>query len=120
MIYSTQTQQSSLIMSRTDRIHAILTKELQPEVLIIDDESNQHRVPDNAESHFKLTLACTFFDSLSVIQRHRTINHLLEAEFKQGLHALSLHLYTPGEWKQRSELSPHSPPCQHVDKTQVD
>lgn len=98
-------------MSRKLRIHDALSAELKLDVLIIDDESHGHRVPVGAESHFKIVAVSENFQSLSRVARHRKINTLLSSEFEHGLHALSLHLYTPEEWNKREHTAPKSPEC---------
>lgn len=95
-------------MSRQKRIYKTLTNKLEPEIIIVDDESNMHSVPDGAESHFKLTIVSPRFENVTRINRHRLINSLLSTEFEIGLHALSLHLYTPAEW---DGTTPKSPAC---------
>ena len=98
-------------MSRKQRIENAITDQLKPEKLLIEDESHRHHVPEGAESHFKITAVATDFEQLNRIARHRFINNLLADEFNTGLHALSLHLYTPDEWLQMSTKVPPSPAC---------
>ena len=100
-------------MSRKQRIYDALSLELKPDTLLIEDESHRHRVPTGAESHFKVIAVSTRFDNLSRVARHRLINTVLAKEFITGLHALSLHLYTPKEWLKKSANIPASPACQH-------
>ena len=99
-------------MSRKLRIHDALSIELKPETLIVEDESHRHSVATGAESHFKVIAVSTQFENLSPIARHRLINALLTFEFTAGLHALSMHLYTPSEWLKKMGNVPNSPPCQ--------
>jgi BolA protein len=103
-------------MSRYQRIHDILSKELHPNPLMIEDESNRHNVPEGAESHFKVTAVSSQFNDLKRLERHRLMNNLLQHELTTGLHALSLHLYTPEEWLDHSTKVPSSPACQHSKK----
>ena len=98
-------------MTREQRMHDVLSIELHPDPLIIDDESNKHNVPVGAETHFKIIAVSDQFNSLSRIQRHRLVNQLLNKEFNLGLHALSLHLYTPKEWLEQTRNVPASPAC---------
>lgn len=99
-------------MSRKLRIHDALNKQLNPTALIIEDESNRHRVPIGAESHFKVVVVSKQFEPLKQIDRHRLINTILAEEFSKGLHALSLHPYTPDQWVKISNNIPKSPSCQ--------
>lgn len=98
-------------MTRKQRIYDQLQQALDPETLLVEDESHQHRVPQGAETHFKVVAVANHFNSLTRVARHREINQLLENEFNCGLHALSLHLYTPAEWQTRSESTRPSPAC---------
>lgn len=100
-------------MNRKQRIHDQLMSALQPAILSVEDESHQHRVPQDAETHFKVTVVSIAFDALSRVARARRVHSLLKTEFQQGLHALSLHLFTPEEWHQRGQTSSASPRCQH-------
>lgn len=99
-------------MSRKLRIHDALSLELKLDVLIIDDESHGHRVPMGSESHFKVVAVSHCFETLTPVARHRLINKILAPEFNKGLHALSLHLFTPMEWEKRNHSVSKSPDCQ--------
>ena len=98
-------------MSRKQRIHDALSVELKPETLLVEDETHRHHVPAGAETHFKVVAVSTQFKNLSRVARHRVINSLLASEFGDGLHALSLHLYTPDEWQKKTLGVPASPAC---------
>ena len=98
-------------MSRKERLHNALFQELMPEQLIIDDESHTHHVPKDGESHFKIIIVSKLFQSLSRIARHRLVQTRVAQEFQTGLHALSLHLYTPEEWTKAQKTSLTSPVC---------
>jgi BolA family transcriptional regulator, general stress-responsive regulator len=101
-------------MSRKKRLHDALSSELLPVFLTLDDESGNHRRP-GVETHFKAILVSDKFIKLSRLDRHRLVNNLAAGEFKTGLHALSLHLYTPDEWEARGNPVPQSPRC-HTQK----
>ena len=98
-------------MTRKQRIEAIISRDLTPEVMDVINESNNHHVPAGSETHFKLIIVSTHFKSLSKIERHRLINRLLADELKEGLHALSMHLYTPDEWESSGKTILSSPAC---------
>ncbi len=97
-------------MTRKERIHQLLQNEFQAVYLNVEDESHRHHVPENAQTHIKLTLVTPLFEKQSKIARHRQVNKLLSDEFDTGLHALSLHLYTPREWENKA-AAPRSPAC---------
>lgn len=98
-------------MSRKNRIEQQLEQQLEPSFLSIENESNKHHVPEGSETHFKVTAVSESFADLSRIDRHRKINQLLAEELKQGLHALSMHLYTEQEWKKKGQSTTSSPSC---------
>ena len=105
-------------MSRQQRIHDALSAELKPSTLTIENESNQHNVPANSETHFKIVAVSTCFNTLPRVSRHRLINNVLAAEWASDLHALSLHLYTPEEWSKKQTAVLASPKCRNARKNQ--
>lgn len=84
---------------------------LAPDYLEVLDESHRHHVPENAQTHFKVTVVSSQFIGKRLLLRHQIINDLLTTEFNNGLHALSIHAYTPEEWLQKAKQSPNSPAC---------
>lgn len=92
-------------------IHDKVIEALSPVHLDVINESHNHSVPRNSETHFKVVAVADAFAGVSRIQRHRQLNELLDHELKNGVHALSLQLYTPDEWQARGEVIPKSPPC---------
>ena len=98
-------------MSRRQRIEEKLTLECSPTYLLVEDESKNHHVPQNAQTHYKIVLASPIFNDLTRISRHRIINNLLKNEFDEGMHALSMHLFTPDEWKIQNQSVLNSPSC---------
>lgn len=98
-------------MSRQQRLHDAFSMHLEPIFLNIENETHQHSVPEGAESHFKVLIVSPTFQSLNRVARHRLVNHLIQHEFETGLHALSLHLYTPEEWERKDTPVQASPTC---------
>lgn len=98
-------------MKRKDKIEQLINQSIQPLFLKVEDESHKHHVPDDAQTHFKVTAVSSVFKGLSLIKRHRMVNQLLVEEFQQGLHALSMHLYTEEEWESRNNSTLNSPAC---------
>lgn len=96
------------------QIRSKLSSGLSSEFLEILNESSNHNVPKDAETHFKITLVSAQFDGLSRVKRHQHIYQLLDEELKGEVHALALHLYTPDEWQ---GISPDSPKCLGGEKT---
>lgn len=98
-------------MSRKNRIEGLLNQEIMPSYLNVEDESVNHHVPEGAQTHFKITAVSSRFKDLSLIGRHKLLNQLLSKEFECGLHALSMHLFTPEEWEKRNGTVLQSPNC---------
>jgi BolA protein len=98
-------------MSRQERINQLLNQEFSPNFLEVVNESNRHHVPEGAETHFKVSVVTEKFAGLTKIARHRLVNNLLTEELKTGMHALSMHLYTPEEWQKSGGTLPNSPAC---------
>lgn len=101
--------------SRQARIIKTLEEAFNFTYLVVENESHRHQVPEGAELHFKIIAASEAFSGLTLIARHRLINQSLKQEFNTGMHALSLHLYTPDEWTKRSEKTLNSPDCARSD-----
>ncbi len=100
-------------------IQESITKKLNdafsPEHLEVVNESFMHNVPEGSESHFKVVIVCDDFKGKMLIARHRLVNKVLEDELKKersdgGIHALSLHTMTMGEWFEKGK-APDSPEC---------
>lgn len=98
-------------MSRQERILKILEQHYTQSHVSVLNESMHHHVPKNSETHFKIEIISEAFENMSRLQRHQMINQLLQEEFKSGMHALSLHLYTAEEWQKRNKKSLPSPSC---------
>jgi len=93
-----------------ENITQALTTAFAPDYLEVENETHQHNVPADAESHFKVTLVSDAFDGLMLLKQHRLVNTALEEQLKQ-IHALALHTYTPAQWQDRQQTAPQSPPC---------
>ena len=87
------------------------------EHLEVANESHQHNVAPDSESHFKVTIVSDDFNELILIKRHRLVNSVLKQEIQQ-IHALALHTLTPGEWLDRASQVTDSPPCKGGGKNQ--
>lgn len=98
-------------MSRQEKITQLIDNNIKTLYRKVEDESINHNVPISAETHFKVTIIADEFNGMTKLMRHRKIYALLTEEFQSGLHALSLHLYTPAEWELYGEKTKNSPPC---------
>jgi BolA protein len=79
--------------------------------LAVVNESSNHNVPANSETHFKVSLVSAQFEGLKLIERPRRVNTLLKDELAGPVHALAIHTYTQAEWQKRHGEVPMSPPC---------
>ena len=88
-----------------------LEKSFQPLVLKVINESPQHNVPPNSESHFRVLVVSDQFAGLSLIKRHQMVHNAVKEQIKEKIHAFSQQTLTPEEFKERGGLLPSSPPC---------
>jgi BolA protein len=98
-------------MSLEKNIKNTLKSNFEVDHLEVINESYMHSGPDNAETHFKVILVSEQFQGLKLIERHRKINTLLKNELSNGVHALSLHLFTNNEWDAKEQTTKDSPLC---------
>jgi BolA-like protein 1 len=98
-------------VTRQERIQAKLSAALEPLHLEVENESRNHNVPPNSETHFKVLIVSQAFEALGTIDRHRRIHAALADELKKGLHALTLRALTPAQWEAEGSAGFKSPPC---------
>lgn len=99
-------------MKISDSLTKKFNQFFEPAYLKVINESPQHNVPDDSETHFKVTIASSFFKGLSLVKRHQAVYDLVKEELENGLHALSLVTLTPEEWEKRQGKSESpSPAC---------
>jgi BolA protein len=96
-------------MGRQERIETALGA-LSPQHLEVVNESHMHSVAPGSETHFKVIVVSPQFDGLGLLARHRRINSLVAEELAAGLHALSIHAFSPSEWESR-KVDTDSPAC---------
>ena len=88
-----------------------LSDTFQPLHLDVINESSQHHVPINAETHFKVILVSKKFSGMSLVKRHQAVYALVQDEMDRGLHALSLHTFSEEEWKTKQGAVADTPAC---------
>lgn len=88
-----------------------LSDALELQHLEVLNESGNHNVPANSETHFKVTAVSGWFEGKPLLARHRRVNEILADELLGPVHALSIHAYTEADWKKRHGTAPLSPPC---------
>ncbi|MEL6828575.1 MAG: BolA family protein [Pseudomonadota bacterium] len=81
-------------MSRSQRIREILSQAFDPIELDVIDESHLHAGHAGArpegETHFRLHIVASTFETMTRVQRHRAVMRALQTEFDAGLHALAI------------------------------
>lgn len=95
-----------------------LQSRFSPVFLEVANESDQHSVPPNSETHFRVVLVSATFDGNSRVARHQQVYAALAPQLAGPVHALALHTYSPGEWQQRAGDAPVSPQCLGGSKTE--
>ena len=88
-----------------------LRSDFLPDFLEVENESHQHSVPVNSETHFRVVLVSESFAGCSRVARHQQVYQALEAQLQGPVHALALHTYSPQEWRDRQKEAPASPEC---------
>ena len=101
-------------------IESRLADELAPQWLEVVNESDQHNVPANSETHFKLVVVTDAFAGKRQVARHQSVYRILAEQLAGPVHALALHTYTPQEWQQRNAASPDSPQCLGGSKSETE
>lgn len=88
-----------------------LRGDFAPEFLDVENESHQHSVPANSETHFRVVLVSQSFAGSSRVTRHQQVYSALSDQLQGPVHALALHTYSPEEWRDRQRSAPASPEC---------
>ena len=97
-------------MSVQEQIEHALTQLLNPVVLDVVNESSQHNVPPDSETHFKVVIVSEQFVGRRKVARHQQVYGAVSEQLAGPVHALALHTYTPEEWQVQGN-SPQSPNC---------
>ncbi len=98
-------------MTLQQTIEEKISSALTPHPLEVINESSMHNVPEGSESHFRLRIVSDHFEGQRLVERHRTINQLLETELSESIHALAMETLTPEEWQARGGATAESPEC---------
>ena len=98
-------------MTVQHEIERQLSAHFAPVHLDVANESSQHNVPANSETHFRVVLVSEQFEGLRKVGRHQRVYQVLAAQLEGPVHALALHTYTPAEWQARQQEAPGSPAC---------
>ncbi|KAL7512556.1 hypothetical protein ACHAXN_009547 [Cyclotella atomus] len=95
-----------------------LTAAFAPSHLEVRNESHMHNVPTGSETHFKVIVISSLFDSKTPIAKHRLVNNALKEVLDGPVHALSIVAMTPEKYEksiERGEVIGSSPSCRGGD-----
>jgi BolA protein len=98
-------------MQVENQLRERVNERFSPQWLELVNESHQHNVPANSETHFRLVMASAAFEGRRPVARHQLVYAELAELLAGPVHALAMHLYTPEEWQAREDAAPASPQC---------
>ncbi len=104
-------------MQLQTRIESKLRDALSPDRLEVVNESGMHNVAPGSETHFRVFVVSAAFDGQTLVRRHQRIYQLLDAERRDGIHALGIQTMTPEEFAATEAARVESPPCLGGDGT---
>jgi len=79
---------------------------LNPQHLLVENESHKHSVPANSETHFRVEIVSPEFENVRAVKRHQLVYGLLQEELAGPVHALAIHAFAPDEWQGEAPASP--------------
>lgn len=92
-----------------EELKQILINRLQAALVEVIDDSAKHRghagVRQSGGGHYQALVVSDVFDGLTRVARHQKVYSVLRDEMSSNIHALSLQLFTPAEWKQNGGVS---------------
>jgi BolA protein len=103
--------QGGISMHVETQLRERLAEEFDPSVLELENESHQHSVPVDSETHFRLVMVSDAFRGLRPVARHQRVYAAASAFLAGPVHALAMHLYDTDEWAAREAPAPASPAC---------
>lgn len=98
-------------MSVETQLRERLSANFAPTWMELENESHQHSVPANSETHFRVVMASDEFTGKRAVARHQQVYGVLAELLAGPIHALALHLYDPEEWSAKTAPAPSSPDC---------
>ncbi len=98
-------------MNVQQEIESELAGTFSPLHLEVANESDQHSVPVDSETHFRVVLVSRAFTDVRKVARHQLVYGALKEQLAGPVHALALHTYDPQEWSARQQDAPESPQC---------
>ena len=89
-------------MSIIKTLEKKLREAFNPDKLEVINESHLHAghqpgFDGTGESHIRIRIISSHFDGITLVDRHRKINALLNDEIAAGLHAVAIEANSPAE-----------------------
>ena len=78
---------------RTERIRALLEAALEPESLVVEDDSHLHVGHEGAKGglgHFSVSIVSAKFSGMNMLARHRAVYAALGEMMQTDIHALAI------------------------------
>jgi BolA protein len=98
-------------MTVEEQLAQRLRSSFSPRWMELENESHQHSVPANSETHFRLVMVSDAFRDLRPVARHQRVYGEVKDLLEGPVHALAMHLYDEREWAERGAPAPQSPDC---------
>ena len=98
-------------MTVEEQLRQRLRSSFSPSWMELENESHQHSVAANSETHFRLVMVSDAFRDLRPVARHQRVYGEVRDLLDGPVHALAMHLYDDSEWADRDAPAPPSPDC---------
>jgi len=92
------------------QIEQRLRQALNPQHLVLVNESQMHNVPPGSESHFNAVIVSEAFRERSLVERHRCVYAAIGEQLRSSVHAFTMKTLTPAEWHAKSKQVDNPPP----------
>jgi BolA family transcriptional regulator, general stress-responsive regulator len=95
------------VTNRIERIRELLTRELSPSQLDVEDESHRHRGHEGAKDgrgHFRVRIVASAFAGKPALARHRMVYAALGDMMTTDIHALAMDARAPDEAKDNANV----------------
>ena len=83
------------MMTFLEKVKAKINKKLEPEQILLIDNSNlhtKHKSFDSSKFHLKLIIKCARLKNMGKIDAHKVIFSVLKEEMKNEIHALEIEI----------------------------
>ncbi len=80
-------------LERTERIRRLLEAALDPESVVVEDDSHQHIGHEGAKGglgHFSVSIVSPRFNGMNMLARHRAVYDALGDMMQTDIHALAI------------------------------